>query len=70
MNPAQPRALMAEAGPAQQLQPMESDAMQRATPAPVDSEALLRGQRMVEISHHGEIYRLQATRLGKLILTK
>ena len=70
MNPAQPRALMAEGGPAQRLQPMESDAMQRATPAPVDSEALLRGQRMVEISHHGEIYRLQATRLGKLILTK
>ena len=39
-------------------------------PAPVASEALLRGRRLVEILHNGEVYRLQATRLGKLILTK
>ncbi len=38
--------------------------------APVNSEDLLRGQRLVEIAHNGEVYRLQATRLGKLILTK
>jgi len=37
---------------------------------PLDSRELLRGARLVEISHNGEIYRLQATRLGKLILTK
>ena len=37
---------------------------------PLPSEALLQGRRMVEIAHNGEIYRLQATRLGKLILTK
>lgn len=37
---------------------------------PLSSEELLRGQRMVEIEHNGELYRLQATRLGKLILTK
>ena len=37
---------------------------------PLDSEALLRGRRIVEIAHNGELYRLQATRLGKLILTK
>jgi hemin uptake protein HemP len=37
---------------------------------PVDSATLLRGARSVEIRHNGEIYRLQATRLGKLILTK
>jgi hemin uptake protein HemP len=36
----------------------------------LDSSELLRGARLVEISHNGEIYRLQATRLGKLILTK
>jgi hemin uptake protein HemP len=30
---------------------------------------LLRGRRLLEIAH-GEVYRLQATRLGKLILTK
>ena len=39
-------------------------------PAPLPSEALLRGRRLVEIVHNGEVYRLQATRLGKLILTK
>ena len=36
----------------------------------VDSTDLLRGQKAVEISHNGSTYRLQATRLGKLILTK
>jgi hemin uptake protein HemP len=36
----------------------------------VDSTELLRGQKTVEISHNGSTYRLQATRLGKLILTK
>ena len=39
-------------------------------PAPLPSEVLLRGRRLVEIAHNGEVYRLQATRLGKLILTK
>ena len=39
-------------------------------PAPLPSEALLQGRRLVEIEHNGEVYRLQATRLGKLILTK
>jgi hemin uptake protein HemP len=37
---------------------------------PLDSGQLLRGQRVVEITHNGELYRLQATRFGKLILTK
>lgn len=36
----------------------------------VDSAEILRGQKTVEISHNGATYRLQATRLGKLILTK
>jgi hemin uptake protein HemP len=39
-------------------------------PGPLPSELLLRGRRLVEIAHNGEVYRLQATRLGKLILTK
>lgn len=34
------------------------------------STDLLRGQKAVEIVHNGSTYRLQATRLGKLILTK
>jgi hemin uptake protein HemP len=44
----------------------------RADPRPhvLASDALLRGRRIVEIVHNGEVYRLQATRLGKLILTK
>lgn len=36
----------------------------------VDSNALLKGQKTVDILHNGLVYRLQATRLGKLILTK
>ena len=36
----------------------------------VNSTTLLRGQKAVEINHNGSTYRLQATRLGKLILTK
>jgi hemin uptake protein HemP len=43
---------------------------QQPRPTPLQSDVLLRGQRLVEISHNGEVYRLQATRLGKLILTK
>ncbi|MFC3305906.1 hemin uptake protein HemP [Ottowia pentelensis] len=37
---------------------------------PLPSEALLQGRRTIEISHNGAVYRLQATKLGKLILTK
>ena len=36
----------------------------------IHSEELLRGQKAVDITHNGATYRLQATRLGKLILTK
>ena len=36
----------------------------------VDSTDLLRGKKAVAIHHNGLTYRLQATRLGKLILTK
>ena len=41
-----------------------------STAAAVDSSALLQGQKAVAISHNGSVYRLQATKLGKLILTK
>lgn len=34
------------------------------------SDDLLQGARTVAIRHNGSLYRLQATRLGKLILTK
>ncbi len=36
----------------------------------VDSRNLLQGQKVVTIAHNGVLYRLQATKLGKLILTK
>jgi hemin uptake protein HemP len=41
-----------------------------AKPLRVDSAVLMAGQRMLEIVHLGEVYRLQTTRFGKLILTK
>jgi len=36
----------------------------------IDSAELLRGGKAIAISHNGEVYRLQTTRQGKLILTK
>ena len=50
--------------------PQQDAAAPGSEPQPLPSEALLRGRRQVEIAHNGEVYRLQATRLGKLILTK
>ena len=41
-----------------------------ASLAPLCSEQLLQGRKVVEITHNGEVYRLRATRLDKLILTK
>ncbi|MEN9398656.1 MAG: hypothetical protein RLZ81_3186 [Pseudomonadota bacterium] len=37
---------------------------------PLPSSTLLQGQKSVLIEHRGLIYRLQETKLGKLILTK
>jgi hemin uptake protein HemP len=39
-------------------------------PPPVPSDALLRGRKTVHIAHNGMLYTLQATKQGKLILTK
>ncbi|RYY85612.1 MAG: hemin uptake protein HemP [Comamonadaceae bacterium] len=50
--------------------PALDDNSRAGAPAALDSTQLLRGGRSVEIRHNGEVYRLQATRLGKLILTK
>mgnify|MGYP000331808824 CR=1 FL=1 len=36
----------------------------------IESQDLLQGQALVLIHHRSEIYRLQTTRQGKLILTK
>jgi hemin uptake protein HemP len=40
------------------------------TPSFFKSDALLQGNKSVAIEHNGAVYRLQATKLGKLILTK
>ena len=60
--------------PERDAPPLAADTVERppepVRPAPLPSESLLRGRRLVEITHNGEVYRLQATRLGKLILTK
>jgi len=36
----------------------------------ITSAALFRGAAEVQIEHHGSLYRLRQTSLGKLILTK
>jgi len=48
----------------------QASASVQAGCAMLDSSALLRGRKTVTIVHNGASYRLQATRLGKLILTK
>jgi hemin uptake protein HemP len=40
------------------------------SPITLTSQQLLQGHKAVAITHNGITYRLQATRLGKLILTK
>ena len=41
-----------------------------STVGALDSRELLQGRKAVTIVHNGSVYRLQATKLGKLILTK
>ncbi len=55
----------------QGILPAAPEALSDAPNLPaVDSHSLLRGHKAVTIQHNGALYRLQATRLGKLILTK
>ena len=42
----------------------------RSIPLQVNSHSLLQGRSSLIIAHQGELYRLQLTRQGKLILTK
>jgi hemin uptake protein HemP len=59
-----------QSGPGSTPDTGEAETPQPARQVALDSTTLLRGGRSVEIRHNGEVYRLQATRLGKLILTK
>lgn len=47
-----------------------SDPAGQIQPQPLDSQLLLQGRRELQILHQGQIYRLQQTRQGKLILIK
>ena len=47
-----------------------TDSTPAAAPPAIPSEQLMRGQRSITIVHRGVTYQLQATRQGKLILTK
>lgn len=59
----------ADAGAAPDAAPPQ--AVYEGQPVPVlPSADLLRGQKVVAIHHNGSLYRLHATRQGKLILTK
>ncbi len=46
------------------------DSARTPQPPALDSATLLQGGKAVTIQHKGELYRLQTTRQGKLILTK
>ena len=68
MQEAMPSGL--PAGHADQGDRLARPAADVARPPLIDSATLMQGHNAVEIVHQGVIYRLQATRLGKLILTK
>ena len=49
---------------------LQNSASRPLYPSIVDSAELFLGQSLLLVRHMGEIYRLQITRQGKLILTK
>lgn len=53
----------------QMSQPLEATMHAESAPG-MNSSELLQGRKSVTILHNGMPYRLQATKLGKLILTK
>ena len=71
LSPSQALNLQAST-PSQTVQPARpGHAVNSGSPTDgVNSTDILKGEKTVAIHHNGLIYRLQATRLGKLILTK
>lgn len=65
MNPKPP-----EPTGSPETEPASLPASERRLTPPLPSHAVLRGQSAVDIEHNGQLYRLQTTRQGKLILTK
>ncbi|HEY9224046.1 MAG TPA: hemin uptake protein HemP [Variovorax sp.] len=69
--PATPNAFSVLSHPSLDQSGSGTGSLPAARPAPlVESTELLRGSKTVGIMHNGSLYRLQATKLGKLILTK
>ncbi|MDB5848124.1 MAG: hypothetical protein JWP29_1876 [Rhodoferax sp.] len=54
----------------QGMQGLRDAAVESMQALSVESRDLLKGHKAVEIKHNGAVYRLQSTKLGKLILTK
>ena len=50
--------------------PTQPEGRRPAPPRPIDSDRLFNGAAELLIDHHGVLYRLKRTALGKLILTK
>lgn len=65
-----PASRNAALGAAAALAPQRDNLAAVAIESMVESADLLQGKKTVAINHNGAIYRLQATKLGKLILTK
>ena len=68
--PTASHALSPPTDPVASLSPASDPSAVNAPTSCLNSTDILRGKKAVEINHNGFIYRLQATRLGKLILTK
>ena len=66
MSVAPPKSSEAQAP----THPSTASRSRPSAPRLIDSADLFLGQSLVRIRHLGEIYRLQITRQGKLILTK
>ena len=70
MSAAQPGATSRQGVATLALDTRAAIGANRSAPEPLPSTAVLRGHKSVSIEHEGVIYRLQVTKLGKLILTK
>lgn len=64
------RLAVAPATPGEVTEAAESGSAEQQQRLSIDSMSLLRGGKCVQIAHNGALYKLQATKLGKLILTK
>ena len=64
------RPVLAPRGDARASEPAPPNPARASAPPRLHSDALFGNHDVVLIQHAGETYRLQRTRLGKLILTK